>query len=84
MHPEPSRMNQAPRCGARTRSGNSCQSPVVKGKRRCRMHGGAKGSGAPKGNRNARKHGLYGREMLELRRAMRALLEEARELVEAV
>ncbi len=48
------------------------------------MHGGAKGSGAPKGNRNARKHGLYGREMLELRRAMRALLEETRELVEAM
>ena len=48
------------------------------------MHGGAKGSGAPKGNRNARKHGLYGREMLELRRAIRQLLEEARELTEAV
>ena len=77
-------MNQAPRCGARTRSGNPCRSPVVKGKRRCRMHGGAKGSGAPKGNRNACKHGLYGREMLELRRAMRAMLDEARELVEAV
>ncbi len=48
------------------------------------MHGGAKGSGAPKGNRNAHKHGLYGREMLELRHAMREMLKEARELVEAV
>ncbi|WP_420705652.1 hypothetical protein [Porphyrobacter sp. CACIAM 03H1] len=28
----------------------------MKGKARCRMHGG-KGSGAPRGNRNAFKHG---------------------------
>ena len=48
------------------------------------MHGGAKGSGARKGNHNARKHGLYGREMIELRRAMREMLKEARELIEAV
>jgi uncharacterized protein YjcR len=34
-------------------------SPVVLGKKRCRMHGGAKGSGAPKGNQNALKLGLY-------------------------
>jgi hypothetical protein len=32
-------MNQALRCGARTRSGNPCQSPAVREKRRCRMHG---------------------------------------------
>ncbi|WP_443026138.1 MULTISPECIES: hypothetical protein [unclassified Sphingomonas] len=30
----------------------------MKGKRRCRMHGGTN-PGAPKGNRNARKHGGY-------------------------
>ncbi|WP_417597555.1 HGGxSTG domain-containing protein [Novosphingobium aquae] len=41
---------------ARTRSGNPCQSPAIKGAKRCRMHGG-KGSGAPEGNRNAWKHG---------------------------
>ena len=32
------------------------QSLAVKGKRRCRMHGGTN-PGAPKGNRNAYKHG---------------------------
>lgn len=32
------------------------------------MHGGAKGSGAPKGNRNALKHGYYTREMIARRR----------------
>ncbi|WP_443029275.1 hypothetical protein [Sphingopyxis sp. A083] len=30
----------------------------MKGKRRCRMHGG-KNPGAPRGNHNARKHGGY-------------------------
>jgi hypothetical protein len=37
------------RCGAKTRRGTPCQSPAVRGKRRCRMHGGAPGSGAPFG-----------------------------------
>ncbi|MFX7914628.1 HGGxSTG domain-containing protein, partial [Acinetobacter baumannii] len=30
------------RCGARTRLGGACRAPAVRGKRRCRMHGGAK------------------------------------------
>ena len=37
MHPDASRMNQSPRCGARTRCGSPCRSPAVKGKRRCRI-----------------------------------------------
>lgn len=28
------------RCGAKTRAGGTCQAPVVKGGKRCRMHGG--------------------------------------------
>lgn len=48
----------APCCGARSRSGDPCRSPAVKGNARCRMHGG-KGSGAARGNRNAWKHGWY-------------------------
>ena len=50
-------MMSRPRCGARTRSEKPCRSPAVRGKRRCRMHGGAPGSGAPRGNKNALKHG---------------------------
>jgi glucans biosynthesis protein len=38
------------------------------------MHGGASGSGAPRGNMNAFKHGLYTRQALAERRQMRALL----------
>jgi len=30
----------APRCGAKTRKGGSCQAPCVRGKKRCRLHGG--------------------------------------------
>jgi len=40
------------RCGAKTRLGAPCRSPAISGKSRCRMHGGAKGSGAPSGNSN--------------------------------
>lgn len=47
-----------PRCGAKTRSGNPCLAPVVKGKNRCRRHGG-NSVGAP-GHANAKKHGIYG------------------------
>ncbi len=73
-----------PRCGARTRSGSPCRSPAVRGKRRCRMHGGAAGSGGQAGNRNALKHGMRTAEVAGLRRAVRELLAEARELVEEV
>ena len=65
------------RCGAKTRSGKSCQSPAVKNKKRCRMHGGAEGSGAPKGNRNALKHGRYTREAIKERRALKSFMREA-------
>ena len=41
------------------------------------MHGGAKGSGAPLGNKNALRHGGYTREALERRSQMRALVREA-------
>ncbi|MES2497153.1 MAG: HGGxSTG domain-containing protein [Pseudomonadota bacterium] len=53
---QPAILAAAPRCGARTRAGHLCRSPAVGGRHRCRMHGG-KGSGAPRGNRNAWKHG---------------------------
>jgi glucans biosynthesis protein len=65
------RMLASRRCCALTRSGGLCRAPSVKDKLRCRKHGGAAGSGAPKGNRNARKHGLYAAaERAERRRIM--------------
>jgi hypothetical protein len=67
----------SPRCGAKTRSGGFCRSPAVSGKKRCRMHGGAPGSGAPLGNQNARKHGMHTREAKAELRRIRALLRES-------
>jgi hypothetical protein len=74
-------MLSSPRCGAKTRSGGSCRSPAVCGKKRCRMHGGAQGSGAPGANQNARKHGLFTGEAIAERRQIRMLLGEARKLL---
>jgi len=64
-------MLASPRCGARTRSGQPCRAPAVNGKKRCRMHGGAPGSGAPRGNQNALKHGRYTRKAIARRRKQR-------------
>lgn len=77
-------MHLSPRCGARNRRGSSCQSPAMKNGR-CRLHGG-RATGAPKGNKNALKHGRYSaaaiaqrREVAKLLRAMKALVAEAHE-----
>ncbi|WP_305777706.1 HGGxSTG domain-containing protein [Microvirga sp. KLBC 81] len=72
----------SPRCGAKTRYGRSCEAPAVRGRQRCRMHGGASGSGAPRGNRNALKTGLYTREMFAQRQAVQALLRRSRQMLE--
>jgi uncharacterized protein YjcR len=77
-------MRQSLRCGAKTRTGQPCQSPAVSGKKRCRMHGGAKGSGAPKGNRNALKHGLYTKEAIESRKAVRELIRQSQDLMRRI
>jgi hypothetical protein len=66
------------RCGAKTRSRDPCRSPAVRGKKRCRMHGGAAGPGAPKGNQNAVTDRRYTREILERRRQIGKLLRELR------
>jgi hypothetical protein len=75
-------MLASPRCGARTRCGGACRAPAVHGRKRCRMHGGAAGSGAPRANRNARKHGLFSGDAIAERRQIQALLNEARKLLE--
>lgn len=69
---EPELLAAAPRCLAMTRRGTTCQSPAVKGRKRCRMHGGTN-PGAPKGNQNARKHGGYSAKTLEAVRYVKAI-----------
>lgn len=61
------------------------QCPAVKCKSRCRMHGGANGSGAPTGERNgAWRHGERSRKTIELRREVAQLLSLLRATAEAI
>lgn len=47
------------RCHARNRKGKPCGRWAAPGKTVCHYHGGAPGTGAPKGNLNHYIHGLY-------------------------
>ncbi|MGZ8285363.1 MAG: HGGxSTG domain-containing protein [Allosphingosinicella sp.] len=68
---EPAPLRNAPRCRARTRRGTECRSPGMPNGR-CRLHGG-KSPGAPKGNKNAWKHGLRSAAWLAQRAEARML-----------
>ena len=81
-NPQGNPMN-APRCGAKTRSGTPCKSPAM-ANGRCRMHGGkSTGARTPEGLERSRKanfkHGLYSAEVIEECRLMRQLLRDSRE-----
>jgi len=67
-------LRAAPRCGARNRAGNPCQCAAIRGRARCRFHGG-RSTGAPRGpaNRNY-VDGFHTVEAKEERRWLRALL----------
>ena len=77
-------MLASPRCRGKIRSGGLCRSPAVRGKKRCRMHGGAPGSGAPRANQNARRHGLFTGVAIAERKQIQALLGEARKFLQAM
>jgi glucans biosynthesis protein len=48
------------------------------------MHGGAPGSGAPRGNKNAVKHGLHTREAIAQRRQLAELMRQSRKLLSKI
>jgi hypothetical protein len=74
-------VSQTSRCGARTRSGAPCKSAPVTGRRRRRMHGGADGSGAPKGSKNGNyKHGRYTQDVAATREWLRETTRMLRKL----
>jgi hypothetical protein len=67
-------LQSAPRCGARTRAGTPCQRPALRGRTRCRLHGGLS-PGAPRGSRNGNyRDGSWTKETLEERRWLRSLV----------
>lgn len=64
-----------PRCGAYARTtGSACRAPALRGKLRCRMHGGKAG--------RKPTHGRYTREEIERRREVSQLLRTVRQLID--
>jgi hypothetical protein len=77
----PSLFSDLPRCGAKNRQGKPCQRPAGP-KGRCYYHGGAPGSGGPRGELNGNyRHGFFTKEVIEERRQLRALLKRSRETI---
>jgi glucans biosynthesis protein len=69
-----SRIRAAPRCGAKTRAGTSCRCPAIRGRIRCRLHGGLS-PGAPKGSGNGNfKDGFWTCEAMQERRWAKQML----------
>jgi len=67
-------LRRAPRCGATTREGAPCQCPAMRGRKRCRLHGGFS-PGAPRGARNGNfTDGTWSAEAIEERRWLRSLV----------
>jgi superfamily II DNA or RNA helicase len=74
----PDKFQKARQCGARTKSGKPCRSPATN-KGRCRLHGGARGSGAPSGRRNGQyRHGERTKTAIAERRKFSSLLKMLR------
>ncbi len=70
----------APRCGAKTRQGTSCQAPAMPNGR-CRMHGGKSTgprteAGLARCRRARYRHGRYSAEAKERRKEIRRLMAE--------
>jgi len=75
FHTRLQNLRQALRCGARTPGGMPCQRPAIRGRKRCRLHGGLS-PGAPRGPKNGNfKNGDWTAEAIEERKWLRSLLQ---------
>src|SRR5689334_5503151 len=73
----------APRCGARCRNGHACRQPAIRGKKRCRLHGGlSRGPRTAEGLERMRQskivHGERSATSRESRALIRALIAAAK------
>lgn len=67
-------LRRAHRCGALNRAGTPCQCPAIRGRERCRIHGGLS-PGAPRGKRNGNfKNGDWTNAAIDERRWLKSLL----------
>jgi hypothetical protein len=68
-------LRRAARCGAKTRAGAPCRRPAIRGRGRCRLHGGAS-TGAPRGLKNGNyKDGNWTADAAAERRWLRSLVQ---------
>jgi len=68
-------LRRAARCGAKTRAGTPCQRPAIRGRSRCRLHGGLS-PGAPRGAKNGNfKNGDWTADAIEERKWLRSLVQ---------
>jgi len=79
---------KAPRCGAKTRKGTSCQAPAMKNGR-CRLHGGkSTGPKTPEGIEKIRQahliHGEYTKEAIASRKEFNALMREYKKILSEI
>lgn len=73
----------APRCRARTRNATDCLAPAIRGRRRCRLHGGhSTGPLTSQGRERSRqaniKHGYFSAEAKAERQRVRKMIEDAK------
>jgi hypothetical protein len=78
----------AARCGARTRAGLPCRCPAIRGRKRCKLHGGrSTGPKTAAGRERIRqanfKHGRYSAQVIALQREARSALRAMRELMKS-
>jgi len=67
-------IRSAPRCHATTRAGGACQCPAIRGRSRCRLHGG-RSPGAPKGVDNGNfTTGEFTTEAIEERQWLKSVV----------
>ncbi|MGL3210952.1 HGGxSTG domain-containing protein [Bradyrhizobium sp. BR 1433] len=68
------KLRSAKKCGAQNRAGQPCRCPAVRGRMRCRLHGGLS-PGAPKGRANGKyKDGYFTAEVVDERRWVKSVL----------
>ena len=71
-------LNAVKKCNALNRRGERCGCPAMKGKKKCRLHGGkSTGPRTPQGLQNSRtarlKHGGYSKEFIEKKQEINAM-----------
>lgn len=77
----PCDLAKLPRCTAKAKStGQRCGQPAMRNGK-CHWHGG-KSTGAPRGNKNALKHGFYTAEQARLKKQVSLILAASREALE--